>query len=1079
MEQDQRPNCYVPVKGGWRIRVTPHEGLPAETGSEIGWANGDPRRHRRPLYPPADKALLWREDQRASLVRSGFRPLVIAYNEPRFLLDLHSAGGLAGHLHVGLVHGDEGKWFHQFSDLEVSCSSGCMTYNLTDPSFPGVRVEIKALPLSNAAGAVLRVRVDGRLPGGDLVWAYGGASAFYTNYELDSPRFTFTPEDCDKDTITLDGAGFLLRRAFDEDDACLGAYMSEVYSAARRLPDWTVEIRGGANGKGQSGFGSPEQFPISPLTLISSTAWGAEGNERSRYVAVQRMPLRARDSYIVVGAGFNMDLARKNPKAAWKSALDRSRSIAGRIVTRTPDPYLDAAMTMMAFATEGTWGDSSILHGGWTWRQAFLGWRGWYGSTCYGWEDRVRQSIRNHVTLGRIISGDDAGALSFQLEQDQPQIWYNMNEVFLDQVRQYFDYTNDIALMGEIYSVLEGIIAWENRRLSPGDGSLYENSLNTWVSDSHWYIRAECTQASAYMLRAHEFMADVAARLGRDPRPYTVQAARIRAAMQERLWQEDVGVFAEYRDTLGHRLIHPEPELATIYHAAEFGAANPAQVSRMLRWVDANLHAERTPGGGRFVWTSNWFPNRGRSYTHTTRELSSEENINLAIPYWMAGRPDDAYALLRGVMCGIFNGPTPGGLSCHCDVNGYQRNNDEFADASSMWARAVCEGLFGILPRMPEAVIALRPQFPRDWSHAEIRTPHLAYRWRRTRRADGVERVCLTWEAPTDAVVRLRLPVPANAVKVLHVDGQPADYRIEAGFDGLNWVCTESTTRCCGSFNVEYTPVTLNPVAWPTLPAPGPPAAVWSPPGCGAAGARDLARWKLVDLSSLYNAALTEVPARIVEFAEPPAPPASTTGHKYWRVDHVGFLHHGSQLIPISDAAWRAKIDDNGVGWTTDGIPFAAERDGHNIAVVTLAGAGFPPAITFPVQAEGRALFLMLSGITFPMQSHVVNLRLTLRYADGEIRVVDLVNPFTIGDCWATWCGRFHDTATNGFENLGGRFGPAGSVEVADLTQPVAVDTEAHLVRLDLNAGVQLESFSLEAIANDIVFGVMGASILS
>jgi hypothetical protein len=120
----------------------------------------------------------------------------------------------------------------------------------------------------------------------------------------------------------------------------------------------------------------------------------------------------------------------------------------------------------------------------------------------------------------------------------------------------------------------------------------------------------------------------------------------------------------------------------------------------------------------------------------------------------------------------------------------------------------------------------------------------------------------------------------------------------------------------------------------------------------------------------------------------------------------------------------------------------------------------------------------MLSGMTFPVQSHVVNLRVTLRYADGQVQRVDLVNPFDIGDCWSTWCGRFHDTAANGFENIGGRAGPAGSSAVADLTQPVALDTEAHLLALPLRASVELGQVQLEAIANDCIFGIMGATIL-
>lgn len=202
----------------------------------------------------------------------------------------------------------------------------------------------------------------------------------------------------------------------------------------------------------------------------------------------------------------------------------------------------------------------------------------------------------------------------------------------------------------------------------------------------------------------------------------------------------------------------------------------------------------------------------------------------------------------------------------------------------------------------------------------------------------------------------------------------------------------------------------------------------------------------------------------------PPAP-ASEVNTNYYK-DH---LVEPFVSPKPSDEAWRNKIGADGIGWTTDGIPFRSPKTGPNIGVVTLAGA-FPAALEVPIGAQGKSLYLMISGTTFAMQSHVVNLRVTLRYADGSEQIHDLVNPFDIGDCWNQY--RYHDTAANGFENLGGRSGPAGSREVKDMTKPVPVDTEAHLVGIELKPGVQLDAVTLEAIANDVIFGIMGATVL-
>ncbi|MBI3117735.1 MAG: DUF4450 domain-containing protein, partial [Candidatus Hydrogenedentes bacterium] len=190
---------YEPVPGGWRLQLS-DDGAPG--GAEgIGAVKGDARAHRRPLFPPADKRLVWTEEECKALERSAFRPLVLAYNAPRFLFDFHSAGGLLGHLFVGIVERESGvsAWLHEWREIDVSYVSGMMRYSLSDARFPGARVTLEAAPLAEAAGLILKVKAEGDLEGHDLVWMYGGASAFLTNYNMTAPEFTFSPEHFAKD----------------------------------------------------------------------------------------------------------------------------------------------------------------------------------------------------------------------------------------------------------------------------------------------------------------------------------------------------------------------------------------------------------------------------------------------------------------------------------------------------------------------------------------------------------------------------------------------------------------------------------------------------------------------------------------------------------------------------------------------------------------------------------------------------------------------------------------------------------------------------------------------------------------
>lgn len=1150
--QPAQTDRYTPIPGGWQLQIDKATDAGRQANSAkfvdsttgrlkpaapIGWLKDDPRTHRTLLFPPADKTMIWTPEEIEKTPRVLFRPLVVAYNAPRFLFDYHSAGGLLGHLVIGIVpDGQPGLWLHDCSRIDIRYVNGRVKYELRDDRLGNAVVRLVATPQAYSAGLIVLVAVEGAAKGSTLVWAYGGASGFFTNYNMDAREFKFSPEQCAKDKYTLDNGIFELTRAFDKSDEIVSGG-GQSLCVMRSLPKWKAHVRSGSSWKqAVSGFGDPKAFNESPAKLLAATRWNTASADNTpaaseNCVAVQKVALAEHPGpgFIVVGMGGKINDAIAQPAYLFGIAQGRNDDIARRIGSHTPDPYLDSAMTMMSLATDGTWASEAYVHGGWSWRFAYLGWRIMYGPTCCGWTDNVRRAIQSHCRLGPLTKGPDKGAIGSMLEGQG--FFYNMDEVFLDMVRHYWEYTGDVELMKEIFPVLEGAIERENRRLRPGPEPLYESALNTWISDSHWYIRGQCTQASAYMLGAYEFMADVADKLGRNPIPFRKQADDIRAAMNKVLWQKREGIFAEYLDTRGHKLLHGEPELPTLYHAAEFGAADPLQIYQMLHWADTHLRQEHTPGNGILYWSSNWFPNAGRSYTHSTYEMAYGEELNFAETNYLAGRNDIGYGLIRASLSGIFNGLTPGQLSCHAYTDGTQRMNEAFADATSMFVRAACEGLFGIQVDRPRYAIKLKPQPPEDWPEMSITTPSISYKLKR--QINGIQ---LTWQTLNLTTIQLSLPVRAIRVTQVQLDGQPLVYKTRPGV-GLTWIDAQISASRGGTVDVIYIADTMKPL--PTISAtlgqsctialpsgavgdwqdpqglladakaegktltgkivgqPGSgvlfiadkaaespkwipvavdikaekpaPARQWSKPDVPD---RNVDRWQLIDLAGVYNASVPEVPKRLKTGAIAPAMPADQVGFGYW-LEHVTV-----RSKPPCDTAWRAKIGADGVAWTTDGVPFKSRREGANIACVAMLNREFPASVSFPVDAGGRTLYLMISGMTHPAQSHVTNVRITLTYADGSRETHDMVNPFDIGDCWSTWLGTYFDTAANGFENIGGRSGPAGRSKVPDLTRPPAVDTIAHLVALPLSTGKQLQRIEMEAIANDAVFGIMGASIL-
>ena len=240
-------NCYVPVDGGWQIRITGDPtALRLKPGSAIGAVVDDPRTHRRPLYPPADRAFFWTKEELTQRQRVPNRPMILAANEPRFVIDLDSAGGLSGHLLVGLSleHGPS-KWLHQFSDLNVRYVGGRMEYTLRDAAFPGVRVQLLVLPLAESVGLVMKLCVEGIAQRGELVWVFGGASGLTTNY-------SFSPEQCDDNVIRWENGRFTLLRLRNQ---------------------FAVAMRGGSSWADGVGFGDPRNVSDSPAALCASAQW--------------------------------------------------------------------------------------------------------------------------------------------------------------------------------------------------------------------------------------------------------------------------------------------------------------------------------------------------------------------------------------------------------------------------------------------------------------------------------------------------------------------------------------------------------------------------------------------------------------------------------------------------------------------------------------------------------------------------------------------------------------------------------------------------------------------------------------
>jgi len=349
--------------------------------------------------------------------------------------------------------------------------------------------------------------------------------------------------------------------------------------------------------------------------------------------------------------------------------------------------------------------------------------------------------------------------------------------------------------MESAFDFIADKLLWEERCLDPDGDGLYENWLNTWVSDAHWYSGSGCIQASVYNWRANALMADIAPRLGRDPSVFERRAERIKRACHSRLWVADEGLYAEYEDALGHRRLHTAPEQASIYHPIDFGFCDDVQSYQMLRYAEHAIRNETSvgPRGGRLVWSSNWLPP-----LYSSLGLYPQETINLLLCYYRLGLTAKADELLRGVEASFVRGPCPGGLAHNQRPDGSHFGSTDFTDTTSMFVRTVVEGLFGIRMDVPHGRVTVQPAFPRDWGHAAIEAADIGYRYE----WDGhTERLDIT--TPRQLAYQVRLLARSAQVQAVRVSGAEAGFRMKAGV-GCPWVVVEVPAGTQAQVEVTY-----------------------------------------------------------------------------------------------------------------------------------------------------------------------------------------------------------------------------------------------------------------------------------
>jgi hypothetical protein len=681
---------------------------------------------------------------------------VYAGDLPEILLSLPGKGGT---LWLGLIRGDASKWLSDADDVVARYRAGGIQYEIRDRLCGPGRLVIDVLPLAASEGAVVCVAPDRLPPGTSLAWAFGGASGL-NQWNLDTcaycpePACWLKPEDCEGNRLTLTAGGFRLEAPCHQSRPLLGtlpagAQCTVADAGQLSTPRLLLGSRGGRR----------------PILAGCS----AIRSNTPLYLGLQWLGNR------------DDPLSTDALPGAFDAAGRRRAQVASQVRASTPDPMVNAAVPAICSAADGIWDPPVYVHGGVAWHMPYLGWRGAYIAGDFGWHDRARRHFRTfgQVQLKQPATGkphaDAAANLATQAADSvlytrgyipvhprkEARGPYDMQQVFIDQLLWHFLWTGDLDFVREMWPVLVKHLEWERRCFDPDGDGLYENFANTFISDAHHYSGGGCAQASAYNYRAFRMAARLASLVGKDPAPFAREADKILAAMNRKLWMPESGWYAEYRDLLGLKRLHPSAELASVYHPIDSDVPDPLQAYQMLRYVDTAIEQVPVDGQSALLWSSNWVP-----YIWSVRNVCGVEVAHTALAYWQAGQAEAAFRLWRGaIVDAMFCCRAPGACIGTSEADAHATGLcTDFSDTVGMFGRSLVEGLFGIVPDALAGELLLRPGLPDSWPSASLDTPDVGYTYSRQGQAESYQ-VRSRFGRP----MRLRLAVPARGVEIAEV----------------------------------------------------------------------------------------------------------------------------------------------------------------------------------------------------------------------------------------------------------------------------------------------------------------------
>jgi hypothetical protein len=984
---------------------------------------------------------------------TGFR--VEAGDLPEFAMYMP---GMGGNFKLGIINAKESKWITEASKIDTRYVLGTMQYVIKDALLGNGKLFVDVVALKEKEGFIVKVYGKNISKNVNLIWTFGGATGKKFSRDGDigaDPESVFylQPDYCINNKYTIQKQSFLLEYGSENNKQKTGNNRSLVGF----FPEFSTRL---SNANQQN---TPlELFNSNTETLPVITGKINSISEKGNYWLFATEDLKA-------------DVSQKGLAALYDKSVQQTQVLASRVKVVTPDPYINTLGAVLSIASDGIWESPAYLHGAIAWRMYLNAWRGAYTADPLGWHDRAKSHFESYsksqVTTpenGPVVFDEEknlarqkeeigtsmfsSGYISRSPNKNTVAHHYDMNLVFIDQLLRHFKWTGDTAFMKEMWPTIQRHLNWEKRNFDADGDGLYDAYASIWASDALQYSGGGVIHSSAYNYYANKTVAETAKKINEDAVPFSKEADKILKATNDQLWIPGKGIFAEYKDALGNRLLHDTPGIWSIYHTIDSELSNPFESYQMLGYVDNQIPHIPISAEGLdkkdlyIISTTNWQP-----YTWSINNVALAEQLHTSLAFWQGGQSEEAYKMWESALIeSMYLGASPGGFEqlLYQDAIRGELYRD-FADPIGMASRTLVEGLYGIQPDALAGILTIKPGFPSKWKEASLEIPDISFSFKRENKKDtykienrlaskmnlklilnvpfdGMENIRVngkevSWKAIPESIgtPKISIEVPYNPVYDVtmnwkgNVLEELKSDRLYTSGESLNLISSKakiisvndpqsvlneiSNTNNSVKAKVKgnghktfFIELKQGEVSW------------WNPIDLNIKAEEKSnkketnwdvpldksAKIETVSFSSFFNSKVTDI--FNYEYVSPR--PKTTT--LQLPKQGIGNWCYPNVSVKIDDSGLRQKAKANGQITTPNGIPFQTpSNENQKNIVFTSMWDNFPQSISIPLNGKASHAYFMLAGTTNPMQSRIINGEIKVEYTDGTSEVLELKNP--------------------------------------------------------------------------------------